>query len=49
MYITNMGGVDEMNNNISDHRIGIRAQKWCCLFTWLFDASIHNALELARP
>ena len=49
MYTTYMGGVDQMNKNINEYRIGIRGKKWWwCLFTWLLDVSIHNAWQLAK-
>ena len=48
-YNKNMGGTDRMDENINAYRISIRGKKWWWpLFTWLIDASIQNAWNLAR-
>ncbi|KAJ8931731.1 hypothetical protein NQ314_015321 [Rhamnusium bicolor] len=44
-----MGGTDQMDNNISCYRIGIRSKKWYWpIFTYLIDAAIQNAWILYR-
>ena len=48
-YNTNMGGVDQMDQNINTYRISMRGKKlWWCIFTWLLDASLHNAWQLSN-
>lgn len=48
-YNKYMGGTDRMDQNISCYRVGIRGKKWWwSLFTWLLDASVHNAWILKR-
>ena len=48
-YNKNMGGTDQMNQNINTYRIGIRGKKWWwSLFTWTVDVSIQNAWILAQ-
>ncbi|XP_046685302.1 piggyBac transposable element-derived protein 3-like [Homalodisca vitripennis] len=38
-YNRNMGGVDLMDNNISNYRIGVRGKRWYIpIVLWLFDA-----------
>lgn len=49
VYNSNMGGTDRMDQNINAYRIGIRGKKWWwCLFTWMVDAAMHNAWQIAR-
>ena len=49
VYNTNMGGTDRMDQNINDYRIEIRGKKWWwSLFTWMLDAAIQNAWQIAR-
>lgn len=44
-----MGGVDLLDNNISNYRIGIRGKKWYIpIAFWLFDVCMTNAWMLAR-
>ena len=44
-----MGGVDLMDNNISNYRIGIRGKKWYMpIILWLLDVCMNNAWMLAR-
>ena len=48
-YNRNMGGTDRMDQNINAYRIGIRGKKWWwSLFTWMLDAAVHNAWQIAR-
>ncbi|KAJ6648805.1 PiggyBac transposable element-derived protein 3 [Pseudolycoriella hygida] len=48
-YNRNMGGTDRTNQNVNAYRISIRGKKWWwCLFTWMVDASVQNAWQLAR-
>lgn len=48
-YNKNMGGVDRADQNISCYRISIRGKKWYFpLITWMIDASLCNAYQLAR-
>ena len=43
-YNKNMGGVDQMNQNIGAHRISIRSRKWWWpLFAYLLDVAMQNA------
>ncbi|XP_039297935.1 piggyBac transposable element-derived protein 3-like [Nilaparvata lugens] len=43
-YNKYMGGTDRMDENLSLYRIGVRGKKWWWpIFTWLIDATIHNA------
>ncbi|XP_008481385.1 piggyBac transposable element-derived protein 3-like [Diaphorina citri] len=49
MYNKNMGGVDLMDNNISNYRIGIRGKKWYTpILFWLLDVAMNNAWILSR-
>ena len=49
IYNKYMGGTERMDENINYYRIGIRDDKWWwCLFTWMVDASMHNAWQIAR-
>lgn len=44
-----MGGTDLMDENVNRYRIGLRGKKWLwCLFTWLIDVLIQNALILHK-
>lgn len=44
-----MGGVDQMDNNVANYRIGFRGKKWYIpILLWMFDVSINNAWILAR-
>lgn len=44
-----MGGVDQMDNNIANYRIGFRGKKWYIpILFWMFDVSMNNAWILAR-
>ena len=48
-YNSNMGGTDRMDQNINAYRIGIRGKKWWwSLFTWMLDAAVQNAWQIAR-
>ena len=43
-YNRNMGGTDQMDQNINAYRIGIRGKKWWwSIFTWTIDVSVQNA------
>ena len=44
LYNENMGGIDRMDQNISNYRIAMRGKKWYfCLVSYMFDISINNA------
>lgn len=44
-----MGGVDRMDENISNYRISIRSKKWWWpIFAFSIDMSIHNAWQIYR-
>lgn len=48
-YNRNMGGTDRTDQNINNYRVSIRGKKWWwSLFTWMLDASVQNAWQLAR-
>lgn len=48
-YNTYMGGVDQLDQNISTYRIGIRNRKWYWpLISYLLNASMNNAWQLYR-
>lgn len=48
MYNTYMGGVDLMDNHISNYQISIRGKKWYTPITfWIFDAAVSNAWILS--
>ena len=48
-YNEYMSGVDRIDQNIEEYRISIRFKKWCwCLFSFLVDASVHNAFILYK-
>lgn len=43
-YNRNMGGVDLMDNNISNYRIAIRGKRWYVpIIFWLFDVAMNNS------
>ena len=44
-----MGGVDRMDQNIDNHRMGVRSKKWWWpVFAFTVHASLHNAWQLYR-
>lgn len=44
-----MGGVDRMDQNIDNYRVGIRSKKWWWpMFAFCLDVSIHNGWQLYR-
>ena len=44
-----MGGVDRMDQNISNYRIAMQGKKWYfCLVSYMFDISINNAWRLQK-
>lgn len=48
-YNRNMGGVDQMDANVSVYRIAIRGKKWYMpIILWLIDVAFNNAYMLAR-
>ncbi|KAF2879462.1 hypothetical protein ILUMI_26709 [Ignelater luminosus] len=48
-YNQSMGGVDLMDNNISNYRIGFRGKKWYIpILFWTFDVCMNNAWILSR-
>ena len=48
-YNTYMGGVDRMDQNIDNYRVGIRSKKWWWpVFMFCIDTSCHNAWQLCR-
>ncbi|XP_046677586.1 piggyBac transposable element-derived protein 3-like [Homalodisca vitripennis] len=48
-YNRNMGGVDLMDNKISNYRIGVRGKRWYIpIVLWLFDVVMSNTWFLAR-
>lgn len=48
-YNKNMGGVDLMDQGINSYRISIRTKKWWWpLFSWMVDATLHNAWYISR-
>ncbi|KAF2888262.1 hypothetical protein ILUMI_17911, partial [Ignelater luminosus] len=48
-YNQSMGGVDLMDNHISNYRIGFRGKKWYILILfWTFDVCMNNAWFLSR-
>lgn len=49
MYNTYMGGVDLMDNIISNYQISIRGKKWYTpIIFWMFDAAVSNAWVLSK-
>lgn len=48
-YNRSMGGVDRLDQNVSEYRINIRNKKWYwAILSWLLDVAIHNAWLIAR-
>ena len=48
-YNKNMGGVDLMDNNISNYRIAIRGKIWyMSIIMWLLDVYMNNAWMMGR-
>lgn len=48
-YNKYMAGVDRLDQNVNNHRIGYRGKKWwSSIFTWLIDAAVNNAWQLYR-
>jgi Transposase IS4 len=48
-YNMYMGGVDRMDQNISNYRIGVRSKKWWWpVFVFCIETSVHNAWQLYR-
>ena len=48
-YNKNMGGVDRMDQNIENLRIGIRSKKWWWpVFSFCLESAMHNAWQLYR-
>ena len=46
-YTKCMGGVDQLDHNVSDYRINVNCKKWWWnVFTFLIDMSVHNAYRL---
>ena len=46
-YNKNMGGVDRMDENISNYRISIRSRKWWwSAFVFGMETAMHNAWRL---
>lgn len=44
-----MGGVDQLDNHVSNYRIAFRGKKWYVpLIYWTFDVCVVNAWNLAR-
>lgn len=49
VYNKNMGGVDRMDQNISQYRIGIRGKKWySSIVLYIIDLAVQNAWQLHR-
>lgn len=49
MYNKNMGGVDQLDRNISNYRIAMRGKKWYMpIFLWMLDVLMNNAWILSR-
>jgi len=49
MYNKYMGGVDRMDQNVGNYRVGIRSKKWWWpVFVFCLDTSLHNAWQLYR-
>lgn len=43
-YNSYMGGTDQMDQNLSCYRVGIRSKKWYWpLITWMLDVAIQNS------
>lgn len=48
-YNSFMGGVDQMDNNVGNYRIGFRGKKWYIpILFWTFDVCMSNAWVLSR-
>lgn len=48
-YNRYMGGVDQMDNNIANYRIGLRGKKWYIpILFWMFDICMSNSWVLSR-
>lgn len=48
-YNKYMAGVDRMDQNVNNHRIGYRGKKWwSSIFTWFIDVAVNNAWQLQR-
>ena len=48
-YNESMGGVDQMDHNIADYRVGVRCRKWWWpIFTFMLDVAVHNAYQIYR-
>lgn len=46
MYNKYMGGVDRMDQNVGNYRVGIRSKKWWWpVFVFCLDTSLHNAWQ----
>lgn len=44
-----MCGVDRLDQNVNNHRIGYRGKTWwSAIFTWLIDVAVNNAWQLQR-
>jgi len=47
MYNKYMGGVDRMDQNVGNYRVGIHSKKWWWpVFVFCLDTSLHNAWQL---
>ncbi|XP_046671042.1 piggyBac transposable element-derived protein 3-like [Homalodisca vitripennis] len=48
-YNCNMGGVDQLDNNVSNYRIAMRSKKLCMpILLWMLDIAMNNAWRLSR-
>lgn len=48
-YNAFMGGVDQMDQNISNYRISMRKRRWWWpIFSWLLSACLNNSWQLSR-
>lgn len=48
-YNAFMGGVDQMDNHVSNYRIGIRGKKWYMpIFMWILDVTMTNSWILSK-
>lgn len=49
LYNQNMGGVDRMDQNVSQYRISIRGKKWySCIVLYCIDLAVQNAWQLHK-
>lgn len=49
LYNQNMGGVDRMDQNVSQYRISIRGKKWySCIVSYSIDLAVQNAWQLHK-